>query len=155
LHSYQLYNYINESDNNGRIKTMSYLRKHSFFLIVVFALNIFVNKFYFLDLNMFYQWSFSFILAIVDLFVFIPLMWFWTEKRFDAKQYRKIKYLNVLHNHPYRLLLQYLAIILGDLAVSRLSQLPLITVLLVSFITIVILTPVHEDYFTNAHLKFV
>ncbi|WP_338231818.1 hypothetical protein [Companilactobacillus muriivasis] len=115
---------------------MSYLRKHSFFLIVVFAMGIFGNRFYFWDLNMLYQWLFSTALTTVDLFVFIPLMWFWTEKRFDAKQYRKVKYLKVLHNHPYRLLLQYLAIILGDLVVSRLSQLPLITVLLISFITI-------------------
>lgn len=134
---------------------MSYLRKHSFFLIVVFAMGIFGNRFYFLDLNMLYQWVFSIVLTTVDLFVFIPLMWFWTEKRLDAKQYRKVKYLNVLHSHPYHLLLQYLAIILGDLTVSRLPQLPIITVLLISFITIVILTPVHEDYFTNAHLKFI
>ena len=118
-------------------------------------MGIFGNRFYFWDLNMLYQWIFSNTLTTVDLFVFIPLMWFWAEKRFDAKQYRKVKYLKVLHNHPYRLLLQYLAIILGDLAVSRLSQLPLITVLLISFITIAFLTPVHEDYFTNAHLKFV
>lgn len=82
-------------------------------------------------------------------------MWFWTEKRFSTKQYRKIKYLDVFHNHPYRLLLQYLAIILNDLVVSRLSQLPIIAVLLIGLVTIAILTPVHEDYFTNAHLKFI
>lgn len=46
---------------------MSYLRKHSFFLIVVFTLEIFGNGAYFRDLNMFNQWSFSIILTIVDL----------------------------------------------------------------------------------------
>lgn len=104
---------------------------------------------------MFYQWSFRIILTIVDLFVFIPLMWFWTEKRFSAKQYRKIKYLDVFHNHPYRLLLQYMAIILGDLVIYRLSQLPVIAVLLIGLVTIVILTPVYKDYFTEANLRFI
>ncbi|MFC6177019.1 hypothetical protein ACFQAV_09210 [Companilactobacillus huachuanensis] len=131
---------------------MSYLHKHSFFLIVVFVIGIYGNRYYFLDLNMFSQWALSIILTILDLLVFIPLMWFWTEKRLEAKQYKSARYSSILRAYPYRLSLQYFVIISTNLAANRLTHYPLTVILLISLIVLIILTPVYLDYFTNADL---
>lgn len=131
---------------------MTYLRKHLFFLIVFLGLAIIGARFYYLDLSLPSQWLLSILQATIGMITFIPLMWFWTERRWDLKAFRQIKYRDVLRKHPWRLLLQYSIIIVEDLLVTRPSSVPLIFSLVVGVVTAVILTPIYLDYFTNAEL---
>jgi len=131
---------------------MDYLRKHSFYLIVIFFLSVASSRFYFLDLSNILQWSLSFLITIDQMIFLIPLLWFWTEYRFDHKEYRKIKYFDVVRNHPVRLLIQYLTILCSSLTLLRMTNYPIYIGLLISLILIIIYMPVHKDYLTNANI---
>ncbi len=128
---------------------MAYLRKHSFYLIVVFILSIFSKKFLFYDLNIYLQWFLGIIMAINGMIIVIPQTWFWTENRMDYKKYKQIKYWNIVKTHPWRLLLQYFSVLI-------VAFLPLRPFwwqsLILATIVCILMTPVYLDYFTNANI---
>lgn len=128
---------------------MAYLRKHSFYLIVVFILAIFSNKFLFYDLNIYLQWLLGIIMAINGMIIVIPQTWFWTENRIDYKKYRQIKYWTIVKTHPWRLLLQYFSILI--VAVLPLRPFWWQSLILATIVCI-LMTPVYLDYFTNANI---
>lgn len=128
---------------------MVYLRKHSFFLIVVFVMDIFSNKFLFFDYNIYQQWLLGIIMAMNGMIIVIPQTWFWTENRIDYKRYKHISYSDVVKKHPWRLLLQYFSVLITAFLPLRSF---LLQSLIVSILVCILMTPVYKDYLTNANL---
>lgn len=131
---------------------MKFLKQHAFFLIFIFIVSIMSLKLLYFDLNKTKQWVLSIVLSLNAMLIIIPQTWFWSENGMDYKRYKNIKYLDIVKKHPFRLIVQYMAILIDINAIGRTTHFFSIEGILISVVLIVIFTPIYLDYFTNFNL---